>query len=253
MKYSKLIACLSAAVLSAGLLMGCGGVRSESDAGESAVPEVVSETVSGKQEPSAAASSETSAYSVNAAGSDAFRDFSSADGKEKMKIPETWEDLSGKIDTTGGIGQSYPVQVGSLGECSFLVVNGEPREGAAVASLDDYYKVLLDLVPLEGHVFSEVENVTELPARTLEASGYTAKEFTFSATVLPTAINEQNTQTGTASGAASASGGGEKAALRIAAVEGSSQYYQFCGWTRADRAENFEETFEAILDSFTGE
>lgn len=178
------------------------------------------------------------------------QDFISSDGKEKIQMPAGWTDLSGQIDTTGGIGQSYPLQVGSLDEAAFLVSNGEPKSGSAVTSLADYYKVLYDYVPLEGHVFSGIQNLTEQPERTLTASGFAAREFTFSATVSSGAETDATQGTGTTDGATSSTSG-EAVVYRVAAVEGNSQYYQFCGWTTPDNADNFAAQFEAVLDSFT--
>lgn len=254
MTYSKIIACLSVTTLAAGLLIGCGSAKTTTSSTESVLPEVTSEALS-EITSSESTISEVSSGESAASEADSFVPgaetvvFASSDGKEKIEIPKTWADLTGKIDATGGIGQSYPLQVGSFDEAAFLISNGEPKEGSSITSLDDYYKVLHDYIPVDGHVFQGVQNITEIPARTLEKSGFTAREFTFTANVLSGAEDAAAQGTGTTS-SQSTQASGEAAVFHIVAVEGAGSYYQFCGWTSADSADAFAREFEAVLDSF---
>lgn len=240
MKAGKLpVVLFMAAVL--GMTTGCGTAKTDtsSDSVISNVSDVsaadssaASKASSKSQETSKADSKASSASEGTLSAADSVATVSytlkmdSTDGTMEVTLPDNWEDMTGKMDTTGDAQQNWVIEAGCLEEESFLTAVGESKTNTALASLAEYSDTIVQAVSTNT-LFTDAQ-ASSTEDLTLTSGGFAAKKTKISATY-----------------------SGQKIAYWIYAVEGSKRYDQFICWTTEDNASSAEEKFDTIVNSFT--
>ena len=153
----------------------------------------------------------------------------SADGRYTIYIPESWQNMDGKMDP-GGMDRKFQLQAGSFDRQVFLVFNNEPMEDSGLASFDDYFSALTRGVT-GSSLLSEVQ-MSNPESITLKESQLPGRKLSFTAKYHPAGLPEQ------------------RIAYRIYGAQGDGEYYQFCCWTTAANSAMMDDLLDTIVDSF---
>ncbi|MDO4619799.1 MAG: hypothetical protein Q4B09_04160 [Lachnospiraceae bacterium] len=153
----------------------------------------------------------------------------SKDGRYSIKVPETWQNLKGKLDPKG-MDKSFLIETGSYDDQIFLIFTAESTEDSSLTSFDDFF-TSLTLGVTGSSLFTDVQSSTP-ETLTLKSSQLQGRKVAFTALYHPSDTEEQ------------------WIAYRIYGAQGKGVYLQFCCWTTAANSALSDEVIDTVVNSF---